>query len=67
MFYFIQQGSLQQVVIDNKSCRQAGSPVVVCIPADLEKRLTKDTVTVRHCLSFDLFINRNVFIWIIKA
>ena len=46
--FIIQQVSLfkflQRVMTDVYSCVQEGSPVVVCVAADLKKPLTEDSV-----------------------
>ncbi|MEQ2287702.1 hypothetical protein AMECASPLE_015422 [Ameca splendens] len=42
------EGFFQRAVVDADGCGQEGSPVAVCLTADLKKPLTEDTVVVRQ-------------------
>ena len=39
---------LKLVIIDGYSCGEEGSPLVVCVAADLKKPLTEDSLLLNH-------------------
>ncbi|MEQ2267910.1 hypothetical protein XENORESO_012223 [Xenotaenia resolanae] len=50
LLYLILCRFLQRAVVDADGCGQEGSPVAVCITADLKKPLTEDTLLLYNSL-----------------
>ena len=55
--------SLQRLILDDYCSRQEGSPVAICVAADLKKLLTEDTPLLNHCVVKRMIGVVNIFFY----